>query len=180
MISDFVKGRKKFDLPPNIQKGIELHRFIDAWTDQHSVTHDLKGIFKPVYGLYSAAIMDVIYDHFLATDLDHFTTDSLNSFSNQTYTQLENFNDHFPEKFARMFPYMREQNWLYHYHSFFGVQKSLGGLKKRALYMNDIQPAYQLFEQEYKTIKAGYATFFPELHQIVYEEFLRLTDKEIV
>ena len=181
MISDFVKGRKKFDLPTEIQKGIELHRFIDNWTDQHSITRELKGIFKPIYGLYSAAIMDVVYDHFLATDLGHFKTiDSLEVFSKNTYRHLENFADHFPDRFARMFPYMREQNWLYHYHSFYGIQQSLGGLKRRALYIEDIHPAYELFEQEYNTIKAGYFLFFPDLYQIAYEEFLRLTDKENV
>lgn len=180
MISDFVKGRKKFDLPPSIQKGIELHRFIDAWTDQHAVTQELKKIFKPVYGLYSAAIMDVLYDHFLATDLDHFTTDSLEVFATQTYDQLDRFTEHFPERFAQMFPFMRKQNWLYHYHNDYGVQQSLGGLKRRALYIEDIHPAYELFKQEYKKIKDGYSIFFPDLYQIAYEECLRLTDKENV
>lgn len=178
MISDFVKGRKKFDLPPEIQKGIALHRFIDEWTDQHAVTRELKNIFKPRYGLYSAAIMDVIYDHFLATDLDHFTTETLEIFSTHTYDQLENFTDHFPERFARMFSFMQEQNWLFHYHSFYGIEKSLGGLKKRALYLDDIHPAFELFQQEYKTIKAGYSIFFPDLYQIAYEEFTRLTGRE--
>lgn len=178
MISDFVKGRKKFDLPTEIQKGTELHRFIDHQTDIHPITKELKGIFKPIYGLYSAAIMDVLYDHFLATDLIHFKTmDSLDVFSSKTYHHLENFTDHFPERFARMFPYMREQNWLFHYHSFYGIQQSLGGLKRRALYMNDIHPAYELFEQHYETIKAGYALFFPDLYQLAYEEFQRLSDK---
>lgn len=181
MISDFVKGRKKYDLPTEIQQGIELHRFIDNWTDQHDITKELKVIFKPIYGLYSAAIMDVVYDHFLATDLEHFKTiEALEAFSLNTYRHLEHFSDHFPERFARMFPYMREQNWLYHYHSFYGVQQSLGGLKRRALYIEDIHPAYELFEQEYKTIKAGYSLFFPDLYQIAYEEFLRITDKENV
>lgn len=178
MISDFVKGRKKLDLPSDIQKGIVLHRFIDEWTDQHNVTRELKLIFKPKYGLYSAAIMDVIYDHFLATDLAHFTNESLETFSIQTYDQLKNFTVHFPERFAQMFPYMCEQNWLYHYHSFFGVQQSLGGLKKRALYITDIHPAFELFQQEYKTIKDGYTIFFPDLYHIAYEEFNRLSSQE--
>lgn len=180
MISDFVKGKKKFSLPIEVQKGIELHRFIDHWTDQHPITRELKSIFKPTFGLYSAAIMDVLYDHYLATDPAHFPEETLFAFSQETYHQLEPFSPFFPEQFFRMFPYMREQNWLYHYHSFDGIRQSLGGLKRRALYIEDIQPAYILFEQEYKTIQAGYDLFFPDLHQIAYEEFLRLTNKENV
>ena len=34
MISDFVKGKKKFDYPSRIQAGINLHRLIDNFTDR--------------------------------------------------------------------------------------------------------------------------------------------------
>ena len=42
MISDFVKGKKQFDYPINIQKGIQLHRAIDTFTDQHHATKAAK------------------------------------------------------------------------------------------------------------------------------------------
>lgn len=176
MISDFVKGRKKFDLPEDIQKGIELHRFIDSWTDQHPITRDLKSIFKPIYGLYSAPILDVIFDHFLATDLEHFQEEQLAHFAENTYQQLDHHIHHFPERFARMFPYMKEQNWLLNYQTMNGIQQSLGGLKRRALYIDDILPAYRLLEQEYASLQAGYQQFFPDLYEIVHAEFLRLTN----
>jgi len=38
MISDFVKGKTKFDYPLTIQKGIYLHRQIDSFTDSHILT----------------------------------------------------------------------------------------------------------------------------------------------
>ena len=68
MISDFVKGKKKFDYPSAIQKGIILHRFIDTFTDSHEATREAKEIFRPAYRLYSGAFTDVVYDHFLAVD----------------------------------------------------------------------------------------------------------------
>src|SRR6202008_4422095 len=80
MISDFVKGKKKFDYPANIQKGIALHRFIDSFTDEHEATKEAKEVFRPAYRLYSGAFVDVVYDHFLATDENEFTEDSLLSF----------------------------------------------------------------------------------------------------
>ena len=42
MISDFVKGKKRFDFSENIQKGIMLHRNIDTFTDEHEVTKKAK------------------------------------------------------------------------------------------------------------------------------------------
>ena len=69
MISDFIKGKKQFDYPGPIQKGIRLHRDIDNFTDTHPVTQQLKSYFRPAYRLYSGAFSDVVYDHFLAGKL---------------------------------------------------------------------------------------------------------------
>src|SRR5215469_17022272 len=68
MISDFVKGKKRFEFPEQIQKGIMLHRSIDAFTDEHAATKKAKEVFKPVVGLYAGAFIDIVYDHFLALD----------------------------------------------------------------------------------------------------------------
>ncbi len=38
MINDYVKGKKQFDYPAAIHKGMILHRSIDEFTDTHEVT----------------------------------------------------------------------------------------------------------------------------------------------
>ena len=77
MISDFVKGRDKFVFSGNIQKGIELHRHIDQFTDLHPATKKAMEVFRPYYRLYSGPIMDILYDHFLAKDPNLFDDASL-------------------------------------------------------------------------------------------------------
>ena len=47
MISDFVKGKKKFDYPLSIQKGIQLHRLIDEFTDAHFEAKRAMKYFRP-------------------------------------------------------------------------------------------------------------------------------------
>ena len=49
MISDYVKGKKKFDYPPEILRGINLHRSIDQFTDNHPATREAKEVFRPAY-----------------------------------------------------------------------------------------------------------------------------------
>ncbi len=66
MISDFVKGKRKFDYPVAIQKGIHLHRMIDEFTDFHPITEKAKELFRYDYRLYSGPFVDIVYDHFLA------------------------------------------------------------------------------------------------------------------
>lgn len=83
MISDFVKGKKKFDFPQDIQKGIMLHRMVDTFTDTHEATKEAKEVFRPHYRLYSGAFVDVIYDHFLAADPSEFSEPALLGFQNK-------------------------------------------------------------------------------------------------
>lgn len=165
MISDFVKGKKKFDYPEKIQQGIALHREIDSFTDTHSATKQAKEIFRSAYGLYASPIMDVVYDHFLALDKNEFTEQSLKAFTVKTYETLDQYTDLLPENFASMYPYMKMHNWLYNYRHPEGIQKSLGGLVRRAKYMEESDTAYLLFTEHYEEIKRLYKLFFPELKE---------------
>ncbi|MGZ5218899.1 MAG: acyl carrier protein phosphodiesterase, partial [Chitinophagaceae bacterium] len=141
MISDFVKGKKKFDYPTGIQAGIMLHRIIDTFTDNHPATREAKEFFRPHYRLYSGAFIDVVYDYFLANDATVFTESSLLDFSLQVYTSLEERKQWLPERFAAMFPYMRSQNWLFNYRTRRGTEKSFGGLVRRAVYLAESDTA---------------------------------------
>lgn len=175
MISDYVKGKKKFDFSPAIQSGISLHRAIDQFTDEHPVTREAKTIFSRDYRLYSGAFIDVVFDHFLATDENEFKEEKiLHDFTQVTYEKLELFHPVFPERFSKMFPYMKQQNWLLNYRNNWGLKKSFEGLVHRAAYMYESQTAYELFEKHYDELKKYYEDFFPELKDFSIKKFAEL------
>jgi acyl carrier protein phosphodiesterase len=176
MISDYVKGKKKYDYPEQIQQGIAVHREIDRFTDSHLATKAAKEVFRPAYRLYAGSLMDVIYDHFLALDENEFTDESLKAFTINTYAMLDQFTDHFPEKFSRMYPYMKAQNWLYNYRYRQGVEKSLAGVVRRAKYLEESDTAFQLFNEHYDRLKGLYQLFFPELKNMTMD-FLKQFDR---
>ncbi len=153
MISDFVKGKKQYDYPPAVQKGIRLHRAIDAYTDNHPITKELKTIFSPAIRLYSGAFVDIVYDHFLALSPEEKTAKEWMQFTQKSYTQLKKMEAFFPEKFAKMFPYMQEQNWLYNYRFVWGIEKSFEGLIRRAKYLDSSKESFQLFLKYYHAIE---------------------------
>ncbi len=163
MISDFVKGKKKFDYPFGIRHGIELHRNIDSFTDEHEITKKAKEIFRPAYRLYSGAFVDAAYDHFLANDANEFSGDSLYGFSQEVYAILEKYKNWLPEHFALMFPYMKNYNWLFNYRSLAGIERSFGGLVRRSAYLTESGTACLLFEEHYEELKTLYSQFFPLL-----------------
>jgi len=164
MISDYIKGKKQFDFPPAIQNGIKLHRAIDDFTDNHAATFEIKKIFKPAYRLYAGAFADVVYDYFLANDTNQFATpEQLKKFTQNTYQSLQLRSEYFPQKFANMFPYMQEQDWLYNYRFNEGMQKSFGGLARRAEYIEETDTAYQIFLDNKIYIQYWYEIFIPDV-----------------
>lgn len=164
MISDYVKGKKQYDFPLAIQNGIKLHRAIDDFTDTHHATMEIKQLFKPAYRLYAGAFTDVVYDYFLANDSNEFSSpEELKTFTQTTYQLLQLQSDYFPEKFALMFPYMREQDWLYNYRFNEGMQKSFGGLARRAKYIVETDTAYKFFIENKNYILQLYKVFFPDV-----------------
>lgn len=177
LISDFVKGRRKYDYAPAILAGIDLHRAIDGFTDDHPVTKKAKTIFKPAYGLYSSAFMDVVYDHFLALELAGNGDALFLNFTTNVYRQLDKFEPVFPEKFRSMYPYMKKENWLYNYQYHPGIAKSFEGLVYRAAYLSESKTAHALLKQYYEELKAQYEAFFPQLKKFSLEIFMQLSVK---
>jgi acyl carrier protein phosphodiesterase len=163
MISDFVKGKQKFSYSKRILDGIDLHRAIDNFTDDHPVTKKAKDIFRPHYRLYSGAFVDVVYDHFLANDVAIFPGDSLFNFSVKIYKTLENHSTVLPAGFQTIFPYMKTHNWLYNYRTEDGISKSFGGLVRRAKYLTESATAFDIFINNYAALRSCYESFFPLL-----------------
>ena len=164
IISDYVKGKKQFDFPVPVQKGIRLHRAIDNYTDSHPVTHELKSFFRPQYRLYSGAFADVVYDHFLANDIHEFSDEwQLKEFSASAYQMLEPYHELFPAPFQKMFPYMKAHDWLYNYRFTWAIERSFGGLVRRAAYLTESKIAFDVFNKNYAVMQVCYASFFPDL-----------------
>jgi acyl carrier protein phosphodiesterase len=174
MISDYVKGKAKFNYPPGIQLGIQLHRAIDSFTDQHPVNAMARKVFKPAVGLYAGAFVDVVYDHYLAADTLAFPGNSLPDFSQWVYSAMDKHQEHFPDRFAGMYPYMKSQDWLANYQQGSGIERSMEGLVRRARYLDDSRTAFAVFEAEYDFLEKCYQRFFPELLLFVNNYYRKL------
>lgn len=172
LIGDHVKGRLALGaFPPGISRGIELHRKIDEYSDRHPATLRAKLLFREDYGLYAGAIMDTLYDHFLANDPKIFNNEMvLRTFSQHTYVQAEKYAQYFPAKFAEYFPHMKAHDWLYNYRSLKGMERSLSGLHRRAKHMPEAGKAYELFVTNYYHLNQCYYDFIDDIIKFVKNE----------
>ncbi len=164
IISDFVKGKPKYNYSAGIQTGIQLHRSIDSFTDFHPATARAKSFFRPQYRLYSGPFVDVVYDHFLACDADQYLDyGDLEKFSLHVYNSLDNYLHVSPAHFQIIFPHMKAHNWLYNYRLKEGVKKSFGSLAHRAAYLHESDIAFEIFNQHYNEFRNCYEEFFPDI-----------------
>lgn len=175
MIGDHVKGKAALEqYEDGVRKGVVLHRKIDEAADKHPATLRAKLLFREDFGLYSGAIMDTLYDHFLANDPRYFATpEDLKSFTLDVYNQLDENVAYFPSTFATYYPHMKEHNWLYNYRSIKGIEKSLHGLHRRAKYMPPIEKAYDIFVAGYYQLNQCYYEFIDDMIKFAKTELVK-------
>ena len=174
MISDYVKGRKQYDYSIRIHQGILLHREIDNFTDTHLVVKKAKEVFQPHYRLYAGAFIDIVFDHFLASDKRTFPEGALENFSQAVYTSLEKSYPALPPVFQQLFPYMKKHNWLLNYRTAEGIERSFRGLVHRARYIDDVNPAIEAFHMHYFQLQECFNGFFPSLKSHAFAFFNKL------
>lgn len=169
-IGDFIKGRQALaDLEPRIAKGVELHRAIDEYTDNHQVVHESKNRLRPKYRHYSGVIVDVFYDHFLAANWDAFHTQPLGVFATETYQTVQSFSAMLPYRFKELLPYMIEGNWLVNYARISGIHRTLAGMASRTPYKSKMEEASGDLRKYYDEFKEEFENFFPQLKRFADE-----------
>jgi acyl carrier protein phosphodiesterase len=163
-IADFVKGKNALELfDPDVQKGIYLHRTIDAFTDTHAVVHESKARLRPKYRHYAGVIVDVFYDHFLARNWNNYHHEPLADFSTRTYQIIQRHQSILPERVKAFFPYMVRGNWLLNYSQVEGIARALTGMSRRTPYESKMDEAVNELVQYYNQFNAEFELFFPDL-----------------
>lgn len=174
-MGDFIKGRQALsELEPDMIRGVELHRAIDEFTDNHPVVHESKQRLRARYRHYAGVIVDVYYDHYLAVHWKHYHDESLESFAARTYEIVQSFPRFLPLPFKNMLPYMIRGNWLVGYRDISGIHRALSGMASRTAYDSHMEHASEDLRKHYETFQEEFQAFFPKLKAFA-EEWLRTT-----
>lgn len=164
-IADAIKGKKYLKYPPGVQKGILLHRGIDTFTDTHPIVKSSAAKLHKNYSHYSGVIVDIFYDHFLASQWKHYSNVPLEDFVANFYKLLQRNFDLLPAPIQGFLPYMVADNWLLSYASLEGIDRILYQMNIRTKNIvkmdragNELKEHYEEFEKEFKM-------FFPQLQE---------------
>lgn len=163
-IGDFVKGRNPGErFEDDVAFGIELHRSIDEFTDRHDEVQKSKIRLRPKYRHYSGVIVDMFYDHFLASKWTRFHTTPLEHFASNAYDLLQTNRKILPDQVNWMLPYMIDGNWLVNYGKIEGIHRALSGMSRRTPYESHMHEASTDLRQGYEAFGAEFDRFFPDL-----------------
>jgi len=162
-IGDYVKGSKLHIYPENIKNGILLHRFIDSFTDKNTYTFDSKALFAPKYRKYAGVVIDIVYDHFLASNWDRYSFISLQDFINNFHNLLIKNNEMLPKEVQEIVPKLIKNKRLYSYKDIEGIRSVLSTMATFTSLPDHSDFAIEVLENNYEFLKQNFYLFFNDI-----------------
>ncbi|AOW10241.1 acyl carrier protein phosphodiesterase [Flavobacterium gilvum] len=162
-MADGIKGKQFENYSSEIQKGIILHRFIDSYTDSHSIFRKSTKRLHEKYHHYSGVIIDVFYDHFLAKNWSNYSDETLVDFTNRFYESLKDNYDFLSERAKEIMPYMIERNWLISYQTVEGINRILTQMDSRTKNASNMRFASNELLEYYDDFELEFSTFFEDI-----------------
>ncbi len=170
-IADSVKGNPLKHYSGLVAEGIRFHRAIDEFTDNHPLVKQGVNRFRSDQGRFAPVVIDVVYDHILASDWKQYHVEDLKSFVDTTYQRLESQSHEFPKRVEHFFPFMKSQNWLYNYQFEWGLKKSLEGLDRRTSIETEMVKSVDVFKHNEREFREEFAAFLEDARRMANDYF---------
>jgi len=170
-IADFVKGNKHKKYPEKVSLGIQIHRGIDTFTDQHPDVKIFNQILYPGYGRYSGIVTDVFMDHFLAANWPDYSIYTLRQFSKHTHAVfLSNFMM-LPLKVKQFLPFLIQHKRFESYARRETMFDVLEIMSRRSSLPANSDWAMKILNKEYEQMEFLFRNFFPQIISFVETEY---------
>jgi len=160
-MGDYVKGKNYVHLPELIRKGILIHRDIDTFTDTHSITRRSRLRLVECYHKYAGVIVDIFYDHFLASMWLDYCSIPLREYVDRTYDLLKRNYKALPQGIKVWFPTFLENNWMLAYQKVEGIELVLDRMSANTSLPDHTSFAIEQLRGHYDAFQKDFQEFFP-------------------
>lgn len=89
LLGDYLKGPLEGRVSAPLELGVRLHRRVDAYMDGHPLLLELRRGFPGRERRLAGVVLDMYFDHFLATHWSRFHERGLPDFCGATYLTLQ-------------------------------------------------------------------------------------------
>jgi acyl carrier protein phosphodiesterase len=167
LLPDLVSKPELAALPEIFKPGITRHLQIDIFTDSHPVFRRSISRLQPPYRKFRGILIDIFYDHFLASHWDFFSQTPLPKFAADIYQGFEQYRNLLPDSTQLRLQRMQNENWLCSYCETAGIALALGRVGRRLRQPVDLTEAVSLLETNYHSLYDDFSAFYPELQKHV-------------
>lgn len=162
LMGDFVKGPIPDSYPRGIAQGLYLHRRIDTFSHSNLHTRRSRNRLDPKYGHGRGIIVDIFYDHCLASSWSDYSKEPLEDFAAHVYKLLRARQHQLPDGLKLVATRMIEQNWLVSYRHFEVVGKALHRLSQRLSRPLPLAGAIEDLARNEDSLKSDFREFMQE------------------
>ena len=160
---DYFKGLLKGELEPGIERGVKLHRSIDAHTDNHPVIVKLREGFPKPLRRYAGILIDISFDHYLTQHWANYSALPLEDFTRQVYRALRVQEQHLSEGSRAMLGRMLEYDILNCYHDWSAVTATATRVGMRFSRGNPLLEVEREMEPIRTNLEQAFLEFYPQL-----------------
>jgi acyl carrier protein phosphodiesterase len=173
-IGDGVKGKQIEQYHPEVQKGIQLHRFIDHFTDNHVIPAEMRSLIRPHFRKYSGVVLDIYFDYYLGTNWNKYHNTPLPEYVARVHQTLDSFETQMPRKSQYFFKYMKIHNWLLNYCNPDALELIFKGMASRTSFDSNMERAVEVLQEHNDDLSRAFEEFFPELEKATQRFILKL------
>lgn len=170
-LADTVDGKAHAEDQTGVRLGIDIHRFIDTFTDSHETVLNSRKLLYPYFSKYAAVVQDIFYDHFLASEWHRYSDEPLTAFAARVYRILGRYSQWYNERARRTYLYMSTHRWLESYATEAGIDRALKGMSHRAKFASNMENSMPALHDNREALHNHFLQFFPLLIAAVEEQF---------
>ena len=171
---DYYKGPLRGELPSPIERGVKLHRAIDAYTDNHPLVQQLRRDLPQTLRRYAGILIDLSFDHYLSKHWELYSAIPLATFNTAVYDTLQQQAGDLSEGSRRMLARLVEYDILGLYGDWETVPASAARIGERFRRHNpltgvgpELTPARDLLEQAFLGFYPQLQSFCANQHQLL-------------
>ncbi|MGL6075899.1 MAG: ACP phosphodiesterase [Fimbriiglobus sp.] len=133
VLADMVKRADRVGLSEKFHAGVREHQRIDAFTDYHPIVHTSRARLEGKFPHLAGIIVDVFYDHCLASHWERYHPEPLERFTAKLYREMLSVSAGLPDKTLKDLKEMQEEDLLASYQHLAGIEEVLWRLSNRIL-----------------------------------------------